>query len=155
MYAALGDRDSVEGAVELAVAAAVESVALSFAGARVDGCDAGVAGELGVGAEADLIRLRYASNGSGAAHEFGAYGDRDDAACDDHQHVRNVQDHVGPAEDEIVGDPSLQIDGLAKFAIAAPTKTSEATRAPRGSNDPSSSTSMTTATASGRGSLLW
>jgi hypothetical protein len=46
--AALGDRDPVQGAVELAVAAAVESVALSFAAAGVEGCDAGVAGELRV-----------------------------------------------------------------------------------------------------------
>ena len=46
--AALGDRDSVQGAVELAVAAAVEAVALVFAGAGVEGCDAGVAGELRV-----------------------------------------------------------------------------------------------------------
>ena len=50
--AALGDRDAVEGAVELAVAAAVEAVALVFARAGVQGCDAGVAGELCVGAEA-------------------------------------------------------------------------------------------------------
>ena len=48
MDAALGDRDSVEGAVELAVAAAVESVALSFAAAGIEGCDAGVTGELGI-----------------------------------------------------------------------------------------------------------
>ena len=46
--AALGDRDSVEGAVELAVAASVESVALVFAAAGVERCDAGVASELGV-----------------------------------------------------------------------------------------------------------
>ena len=50
--AALGDGDAVEGAVELAVAAAVEAVALVFAGAGVEGCDAGVAGELRVGWEA-------------------------------------------------------------------------------------------------------
>jgi hypothetical protein len=50
--AALGDGDAVEGAVELAVAAAVEAVALVFAGAGVEGCDAGVAGELGVASEA-------------------------------------------------------------------------------------------------------
>ena len=46
--AALGDCDAVEGAVELAVAAAVEAVAPVFAGAGVEGRDAGVAGELGV-----------------------------------------------------------------------------------------------------------
>ena len=50
--AALGDRGSVEGAVELAVAAAVEAVALVFAGAGVEWCDASVAGELGVCREA-------------------------------------------------------------------------------------------------------
>jgi hypothetical protein len=50
--AALRDCDSVQGAVELAVAAAVESVALVFAAAGVEGCDAGVAGELGVAWEA-------------------------------------------------------------------------------------------------------
>jgi hypothetical protein len=48
----LGDGDAVQGAVELAVAAAVEAVALVFAGAGVEGCDAGVAGELGVASEA-------------------------------------------------------------------------------------------------------
>jgi hypothetical protein len=42
----------VQGAVELAVAAAVEAVALVFAAAGVEGCDAGVAGELRVGVEA-------------------------------------------------------------------------------------------------------
>jgi len=52
MYAALRDRDAVEGAVQLAVAAAVESVSLVFAGAGVEWCDASVAGELGVRAEA-------------------------------------------------------------------------------------------------------
>ena len=52
MDAALGDGDAVQGAVELAVAAAVEAVALVFAGAGVEGCDAGVAGELCVGGEA-------------------------------------------------------------------------------------------------------
>jgi hypothetical protein len=50
--AALGDRDPVQRAVELAVAAAVEAVALVFAGARIQRCDAGVAGELRVGCEA-------------------------------------------------------------------------------------------------------
>jgi hypothetical protein len=44
----LGDRDAVQGAVELAVAAAVEAVALVFAGASVEWCDAGVTGQLRV-----------------------------------------------------------------------------------------------------------
>ena len=48
----LGDGDAVEGAVELAVAAAVEAVALVFARAGVEWCNAGVAGELSVGGEA-------------------------------------------------------------------------------------------------------
>jgi hypothetical protein len=43
---ALGDRDPVEGAVELAVAAAVEPVALVLAGVGVERLDASVAGEL-------------------------------------------------------------------------------------------------------------
>ena len=46
MDAALGDCDAVQGAVELTVAAAIEAVALVFAGAGVEGCDAGVAGEV-------------------------------------------------------------------------------------------------------------
>jgi hypothetical protein len=50
--ATLRDGDAVERGVELAVAAAVESVALVFAGAGVERCDAGVSGELRVGAEA-------------------------------------------------------------------------------------------------------
>ena len=49
---ALGNRDPVQGAVELAVAAAVEPVAPVFAGAGFERCDAGVAGELRVGVEA-------------------------------------------------------------------------------------------------------
>ena len=52
VHAALRDRDAVEGAVELPVAAAVEPVALVFAGAGVEWGDAGVAGELRVRAEA-------------------------------------------------------------------------------------------------------
>ena len=52
MDAPLGDRDAVQGAVELAVAAAVEAVALVFARAGVERCDAGVAGQLGVRSEA-------------------------------------------------------------------------------------------------------
>ena len=48
----LGDCDAMEGAVELAVAAAVEAMARSLAGARFERWDGGVAGELGVRAEA-------------------------------------------------------------------------------------------------------
>jgi hypothetical protein len=44
--------DRVQGAVELAVAAAAEAVPLGLAAAGGDGCDAGEAGEAGFGAEA-------------------------------------------------------------------------------------------------------
>jgi hypothetical protein len=54
VHAALGDCDPVEGAVELAVAAAVEAVASVFPRACVQWCDAGVAGELGVGAKRSI-----------------------------------------------------------------------------------------------------
>ena len=50
--ACLGDRDPVQGAVELPVAATVEPMALVFAGASFEWCNAGVAGELGVCVEA-------------------------------------------------------------------------------------------------------
>jgi hypothetical protein len=50
--ASLRDRDPVQGAVQLAVAAAIEPVALVLARAGVERCDAGVAGKLGIGAEA-------------------------------------------------------------------------------------------------------
>jgi hypothetical protein len=60
--AALSDGDAVESAVELAVAAAVESVALVFAGAGVEWCDARVTRELRVGAETlDGARSRRAA----------------------------------------------------------------------------------------------
>jgi hypothetical protein len=45
--ARLGDRDAVQGAVELAVAAPVEPVSAVFAGACFEWYDAGVARELG------------------------------------------------------------------------------------------------------------
>ena len=48
----LRDRDWVQGAVELAVAAAVEPVAPVLAGAGFERCDAGVAGKLRVCLEA-------------------------------------------------------------------------------------------------------
>ena len=68
--AALGDGDAVEGAVELAVAAAVEAVALVFARAGVEWCNAGVAGELSVGGEAvdraDLAEQLRRAQGSTA-----------------------------------------------------------------------------------------
>jgi hypothetical protein len=48
----LGDRDSVERGVELAVAAAVETVALYAARACFERCDTAVVSELRVGLEA-------------------------------------------------------------------------------------------------------
>ena len=48
----LGDRDSVEGGVELPVAGAREAVALGASRAGFEWRDAGVAGELGVALEA-------------------------------------------------------------------------------------------------------
>ena len=48
--------DAVQGAVELAVAAAAESVPLSLAAGGGDGCDAGEAGEAGLGAEPAWVR---------------------------------------------------------------------------------------------------
>src|SRR6266542_5359187 len=50
--ASLRDRDPVQGAVELAVAAAVEPVASVLARAGFERGDAGVAGELRIGVEA-------------------------------------------------------------------------------------------------------
>ena len=46
-----GDGDAVDGVVDLAVAAAVQAVAVGVAGADRDRGDAGGAGELGVGGE--------------------------------------------------------------------------------------------------------
>jgi len=46
-----GERDDVQGAVELAVAAAVQAVALGVAGAGGNRCSAGVASEARVGRE--------------------------------------------------------------------------------------------------------
>ena len=59
----LGDSDLVECAVELAVAATVESVTAVFAAAGLQGGDAGVACELGVAGEA-VDRLVWAVTGS-------------------------------------------------------------------------------------------
>ena len=50
--AGAGDRDAMDGGVDLSVAAAVESVAVGLAGADRDRREAGRAGELGVGVEA-------------------------------------------------------------------------------------------------------
>ena len=50
--AALGDRDPMQGAVQLPVTAAVEAVASALARAGLERCDPGVACELGVAREA-------------------------------------------------------------------------------------------------------
>ena len=60
--AGLGERDHVQGGVELAVAGAVEPVAALLARGGVERRGAGVDGQLGVGAEAlDLGRSRRAA----------------------------------------------------------------------------------------------
>src|SRR3954470_21565267 len=51
MAAQAGDGDAVDGGVDLAVAAAVEAMAVGLAGADRDRCDAGGAGKFGVGGE--------------------------------------------------------------------------------------------------------
>jgi hypothetical protein len=50
--AATGDRDDVQSAVELAVAAAVQPVAIMSAGGHGDRCDSGDPGELRIALEA-------------------------------------------------------------------------------------------------------
>ena len=52
MAAGAGDGDAMDRGVDLAVAAAVQPVAVGAAGADRDRSDAGGAGELGVGGEA-------------------------------------------------------------------------------------------------------
>ncbi len=54
--AGLGERDHVQGAVELAVAGAVEPVALLASRGGVQRGDAGVAGQLGVGGATTIRR---------------------------------------------------------------------------------------------------
>jgi hypothetical protein len=68
--AALRDRDPVQGAVELAVAAAVEPVPSVLAGAGLERGDAGVAGKLRIGVEAldwsDLAEQLGGADGAAA-----------------------------------------------------------------------------------------
>jgi hypothetical protein len=59
--AAACDGDAVDGRVELAVAAAVEVVAVGLAGANGDRCKSGGAGELGVAFEVSRARARIAT----------------------------------------------------------------------------------------------
>ena len=114
MDARLGDRDPVEGAVELAVAAAVESVALILAGACFQRCDAGVAGELGVAVEAfDRADLAEQLRGAQGA----AAGQREQPRCAllgaRLQLAVEGEDAAGQAPaaaDELACDPDL--DGL-------------------------------------------
>jgi hypothetical protein len=109
--ASLGDGDAVEGAVELAVAAAVEAVALVFAGAGVEGCDAGVAGELGVGWEAvdraDLAEQLRRAQGT-ATRKLQQPGRQRGRACV--ELAVELADRAGQcpaAADEVAGDPHL------------------------------------------------
>ena len=73
VQAAFGDGEAVQRAVELAVAAAVEAVAVRSSGGGGDRCGAGGAGELGVGGEAvdagDLAE--QLGGGQDAAAAFG------------------------------------------------------------------------------------
>lgn len=120
MDARLGDRDPVQGAVELSVAAAVEPVSSVLAGAGLERCDTGVAGELGVGLEAfDRTEL---------AEQFGcaqgaAAGQRKQPRCallaSRLQLAVEFEDAPGEAAaaaDELAGDPDLH----RLFAAAQP-----------------------------------
>src|SRR5204862_6292546 len=109
--ASLRDRDPVQGAVALAVAAAVEPVAAVFAGAGFEWGDVGMAGKLRVGLEA-LDRADLAEQLGGA--DGAATGERqerrrgllgrclqlpvesEDRACE-----------TAAAADELAGDPHL------------------------------------------------
>src|SRR3954449_6666900 len=78
-----GDGDAVDGRVDLAVAAAVEAVAVGLARADGDGGDAGGAGELGVGGEpvragdlADQLRGQRPKPGLGPGEEPAAKSSR-------------------------------------------------------------------------------
>jgi hypothetical protein len=112
--ARLRDRDPVQGAVELAVAAAVESMPLMLAGACFEWCDAGVAGELGVAVEA-VDRADLAEQLGGA--EWAAAGQREQPRCallgPCLQLTVEVEDAAGQAAaaaNELARDPDL--DGL-------------------------------------------
>ena len=84
VHACLGDRDLVQRSVELAIAAAVEPVALVFAAACLEWGDAGVTGELRVAVEtvdrADLGEQLRCGDRSAAGQRAQA-GRRDGRPC--------------------------------------------------------------------------
>jgi len=110
--AALGDGDAVEGAVELAVAAAVEAVALVFAGAGVEGCDAGVACELGVGWEAvdraDLAQQLRGAERSAAGQLEQPRRDRCRACVEVAVELADRATQRAAAAEQIACDPHLR-----------------------------------------------
>ena len=112
MVAALGDRDSVQGAVELAVAAAVVPVALVFAAAGVEGCDAGVAGELGVAWEAadgaDLAEQLGGAERPAARELERAPSDRARARLEVAVELADRTGQAAAAAEEVTGDPHLR-----------------------------------------------
>src|SRR5207244_9007386 len=101
----------VQGAVELAVAAAVEAVALVFAGAGVEWCDAGVAGKLRVCWEAvdraDLAEQLRGAQGT-TAGKLQQPGRQCGRACV--ELAVELADRAGQcpaAADEVACDPHL------------------------------------------------
>jgi hypothetical protein len=102
VQAAFGDREAMQGAVELAVAAAVEAVALGSSGGCGDRCRAGGAGELGVAGEA--------GDAGDLAEQLG--GGQDAAAAFGQQSRRERGDERGELGFEVV-------DGAGEFADAA------------------------------------
>ncbi len=110
--ASLGDRDPVQGAVELAVAAAVEAVALVFAGAGVEWGDAGVASQLGVGSEAgdraDLAEQLRGAQGPAAGKLEQPWRERLRARP---QFALELADRAGQAaatSEQVAGGPHLR-----------------------------------------------
>src|SRR6266851_2544794 len=111
VHAALGDGDAVQGAVELAVAAAVEAVALVFAGAGVEWCDAGVAGELRVCWEAGDRADSQSSFAALKGPQPGSCSNRGASAAVRAWSSRSSSpfERVSPAAaDEVAGDPHLR-----------------------------------------------
>jgi hypothetical protein len=108
---ALRDRDPVQGAVELAVAAAVEAVALVFAGARVEWRNAGVAGELRVGAEAidrpDLAQQLGGAQGSAAGKLQQPRRDRGRTCVERAVKVCDRAAQAAAAAEQLARDPHL------------------------------------------------
>src|SRR4051794_21852315 len=107
--AALGDGEAVQRAVELAVAAVVEAVALGAPGGGGDRRRAGAAGELGVGGEAGHV--------GDLAEQFG--GGENAAAAFGEQPRRKRGDECGEFGLEV-------IDAAGEFADAAQFVASDA-----------------------------